>query len=67
MVSNEIAFPPVSNKSFGLNIIIPGDKSTVTFLVDNPAQGILLNNFALTDNLPSRMNISPKHNGPSSS
>ncbi|MGI9546605.1 MAG: Calx-beta domain-containing protein [Flavobacteriaceae bacterium] len=67
VVSNEIAFPAVSSKTFAPTTIFSGDEATVTLIVDNPASGVLLTNFALTDNLPSGMVISPTPDATSSS
>lgn len=56
-VSNEIAFPAVSSKSFSPVTIFEGEESTVTVVVDNPSRGVPLTNFSLTDNLPEGMVI----------
>ncbi|MEX0274516.1 MAG: Calx-beta domain-containing protein [Flavobacteriaceae bacterium] len=66
VVSNEIAFPAVSSKTFGPTSISQGDEATVTLIVDNPAQGVNLTNLTLTDNLPSGMTISATPNATSS-
>lgn len=65
-VSNEIAFPAVSSKTFSPATLVEGDESTVTVVVDNPARGVPLTNFSLTDNLPEGMFIGTIPN-PSSS
>lgn len=66
-ISNEIAFPAVSSKTFAPTSIFMGDEATVTLVVDNPAKGVLLTNFSLTDNLPAGMIISPTPDATSSS
>lgn len=66
-ISNEIAFPAVSSKTFAPATMFMGDEATVTLVVDNPAKGVLLTNFALTDNLPAGMVISPTPDATSSS
>ena len=66
-ISNEIAFPAVSSKTFAPATMFMGDESTVTLVVDNPAKGVLLTNFALTDHLPAGMVISPTPDATSSS
>ena len=66
-ISNEIAFPAVSSKTFAPATMFMGDEATVTLVVDNPAKGVLLTNFALTDHLPAGMVISPTPDATSSS
>ena len=66
VISNEIAFPAVSSKSFAPETIFEGDESTVTIIIDNPARGVDLGNFTLTDNLPSGMLISSSPDATSS-
>jgi hypothetical protein len=65
-VSNEIAFPAVSSKSFSPSTISLGHESTVTIDFENPSRGVDLTNFSLTDNFPLGMTISSTPNGTSS-
>lgn len=65
-VSNEIAFPAVSSKSFSPSTISMGDESTVTIVVENPSRGVSLTNFSLTDTFPSGMLVSSTPNATSS-
>ncbi len=67
VISNEIAFPAVSSKSFSPPVMFDGDESTVTIVIDNPSKGVDLTNFALTDNFPAGMMISPTPDATSSS
>lgn len=66
VVSNEIAFPAVASKSFTSSTVYVGDESTVTIVVDNPANGVSLTNFGITDNLPAGMTIATTPNASSS-
>ncbi len=66
VVSNEIAFPAVASKSFTSSTVTVGDESTVTIVVDNPANGVNLTNFGITDNLPAGMTIATTPNASSS-
>jgi len=66
VVSNEIAFPAVSSKTFTPATTFMGDEATVALMVDNPAKGVLLTNFSLADNLPAGMFISQTPNASSS-
>lgn len=66
VVSNEIAFPAVSSKTFTPSTTFVGDEATVTLVVENPAKGVLLTNFSLTDDLPAGMFISQTPNATSS-
>jgi hypothetical protein len=66
-VSNEIAFPAVSSKSFLPTTIFDGDESRVTIVVENPSRGVDLNDFSLSDNFPAGMVISPTPDATSSS
>lgn len=65
-MSNEIAFPAVSSKTFNPTVTFPGDESRVTLTVENPSGGVLLTNFTLTDFLPDGMTISSTPNATSS-
>ncbi|MFH6604823.1 Calx-beta domain-containing protein [Maribacter algicola] len=65
-VSNEIAFPAVSSKSFSPSTIVQGDESTVTIIVDNPSRGVDLTNFSMTDTFPAGMLMSATPNASSS-
>ena len=67
VISNEVAFPSVSSKTFAPTSIYMGQEATVTLIVDNPSNGVLLTNFSLTDNLPSGMLIAPTPDATSSS
>ena len=42
VISNEIAFPVVSSKTFTPSTLFMGDEATVTLVFDNPAQGVPL-------------------------
>jgi len=66
VISNEIAFPTVSSKTFAPETLLMGDEATVTLVFDNPAQGVALTNVSLTDNLPDGMIIAPTPNASSS-
>ncbi|WP_298506242.1 Calx-beta domain-containing protein [uncultured Maribacter sp.] len=67
VTSNEIAFPTVASKSFNPTAISQGNESRVTIIVENPANGVNLTNFSLTDNLPTDMVISTTPDATSSS
>ncbi len=62
VISNEIAFPAVSSKVFGPSTIFENDRSRVTISVENPANGVSLTNFMLTDVLPTGMSIATAPN-----
>jgi len=66
VVSNEIAFPAVASKTFTSSTVSVGDESTVSIIVDNPANGVNLTNFTLTDNFPANMIIAPTPDASSS-
>ncbi|WP_273567704.1 immunoglobulin domain-containing protein [Maribacter halichondriae] len=66
VVSNEIAFPAVASKTFTSSTVSVGDESTVSIVVDNPANGVNLTNFTLTDNFPANMIIAPTPDASSS-
>lgn len=66
-VSNEIAFPAVSSKTFSPSTISMSDASTVTIVVENPSRGVALTNFSLTDTFPAGMVVSATPNATSSS
>jgi|GEM_PF-2069417 len=57
VISNEIAFPVVSSKIFTPAVSFVGEETRVSLQVENPAQGVLLTNFSITDHLPSGMRI----------
>lgn len=65
-ISNDIAFPAVSSKSFSPAVIFEGDESTVTIVIENPSRGVDLVNFSLTDNFPEGMVIAPTPDATSS-
>ncbi|WP_299435643.1 Calx-beta domain-containing protein [uncultured Maribacter sp.] len=67
VTSNEIAFPTVASKSFNPATISQGNESRVTIIIENPANGVNLTNFSLTDNLPTDMVISTTPDATSSS
>lgn len=66
VISNEIAFPAVASKDFDSSTVYVGDESTVSITVNNPAAGVPLTNFAITDNFPAGMTIAPTPNASSS-
>ncbi|MGI9543155.1 MAG: hypothetical protein ACR2MX_07845, partial [Cyclobacteriaceae bacterium] len=66
VISNEIAFPAVASKNFTSSTVTVGDESTVTIIVDNPANGVTLTNFGITDNFPAGMTIAATPNASSS-
>ncbi|MDH3795469.1 MAG: hypothetical protein OER83_01205 [Flavobacteriaceae bacterium] len=66
VISNEIAFPVVSSKIFTPAVSFVGEETQVTLIVDNPAQGVPLTNFSITDNFPAGMRIAPTPNATSS-
>jgi hypothetical protein len=66
VISNEIAFPVVSSKIFTPAESFEGDETQVTLIVNNPAQGVPLTNFSITDSFPAGMRIAPTPNASSS-
>lgn len=66
VISNEIAFPAVASKDFDSATVYVGDESTVSITVNNPAAGVPLTNFSITDTFPTGMTIASTPNASSS-
>lgn len=51
--------PPAFSKAFSPDAILPGDTSTLTFIIDNTASQLDADSLAFDDNLPAGMVVAP--------
>ncbi|GAB5426418.1 MAG: hypothetical protein Crog4KO_35650 [Crocinitomicaceae bacterium] len=54
--------PPLFSKAFAPDTITVGDISSLTFTIDNSANGVVVNNLDFTDNLPAGMIVATPAN-----